>query len=107
MTEIKDLCNFNMSLRYLSRIGVIVVEGLKDQGSKGLTRPPQSKIKFESDNSSQVRWFSGTMEPMKKVNHVAGKNKRLSCIEFHWRVYNSLIVLEHQLTHGPKSVESF
>lgn len=58
-----------MSLRYLSRIGVRLVEGVKDQGSKGFTRsPPQSKIRSDSDNSSQVRWFSGTVEPMKKVN---------------------------------------
>jgi hypothetical protein len=63
-----------MSLRYLSRIGVRLVEGLKDQGSKGLTRPPQSKIRSDSDNSSQVRWFSGTVEPMKKVN-MAGKTR--------------------------------
>ncbi|KAE8075843.1 hypothetical protein FH972_014530 [Carpinus fangiana] len=57
-----------MSLRYLSRIGVRLVEGLKDQGSKGFTRPPQSKFRSDSDNSSQVRRFSGTLEPMKKVN---------------------------------------
>ncbi|KAK4577453.1 hypothetical protein RGQ29_027812 [Quercus rubra] len=63
-----------MSLRYLSRTAVRIVEGVKEQGSKGLTRPPQSKIRSDSDNSSQIRWFSCTVEPIKKVN-VAGKRR--------------------------------
>ncbi|KAL9382704.1 hypothetical protein Peur_025739 [Populus x canadensis] len=42
------------------------VQGLKDQNSKGMMKHHQARAaRPESENSTQFRWVSGAIEPMK------------------------------------------
>ncbi|OMO98874.1 hypothetical protein COLO4_13655 [Corchorus olitorius] len=63
-----------MSLRHLSRIFVKSIQMLKEQSSKGIMggggKPfyhQAAKPKSEGGKSSQIRWVSGTREPVKQV----------------------------------------
>ncbi|EOX99298.1 hypothetical protein QQP08_007982 [Theobroma cacao] len=54
-----------MSLRYLSRICVRALQGLKDHSSKGIMG--RAKPRSEPGKSSQFGWVSRTKEPVKQV----------------------------------------
>jgi hypothetical protein len=55
-----------MSLSSVSRNCLGAVQGLKDQNSKGMMKHHQARAaRPESENSTQFRWVSGAIEPMK------------------------------------------
>ncbi|OMO98875.1 hypothetical protein COLO4_13656 [Corchorus olitorius] len=61
-----------MSLRYISRTCLKVVQWGKDQNPKGIIKPSQGRPKAESDNSAQIRCISGGSESA-KVAATTGK----------------------------------
>ncbi|XVF01899.1 hypothetical protein REPUB_Repub04eG0128700 [Reevesia pubescens] len=62
-----------MSLRYLHRICVRAVQGLKDHNHKRIMAG--AKPRSEPGKSSQVRWVSDTREPVKQVGSLDDKQK--------------------------------